>query len=83
MTPEQMAQWVADLRSGKYVQGFGQFRGPDGEMCAIGVLRTLQPEVYWDTLVGMDHGLLHTVLQWNDKDHLTFPEIANRLEARA
>lgn len=38
MNPEVKAKWVAALRSGKYDQGRGQLRSPDGYFCCLGVL---------------------------------------------
>lgn len=38
MNQEVKAQWIADLRSGKYPQGRGALRNSDGTFCCLGVL---------------------------------------------
>jgi hypothetical protein len=37
MNPEIKAQWIADLRSGEFVQGTG-YLNADGKLCCLGVL---------------------------------------------
>ncbi len=38
MNPEIKARWVAELRSGRHVQGKGRLRNSDGSMCCLGIL---------------------------------------------
>lgn len=38
MNPKIKAEWVAALRSGKYVQGKGMLRRESGSYCCLGVL---------------------------------------------
>lgn len=42
MNPEVKAQWVAELRSGKYVQGKGALQS-NGSFCCLGVLCSISP----------------------------------------
>ncbi|MCG5459635.1 hypothetical protein PSH03_005421 [Micromonospora sp. PSH03] len=37
MNPERKAEWVADLRSGKYTQGKNTLRDADDHFCCLGV----------------------------------------------
>jgi hypothetical protein len=54
MNPGIRAQWTAALRSGKYVQGYGQLRAGSGH-CCLGVLCDLAVQdgvVTWDGVSG-------------------------------
>lgn len=44
MNEDVKKAWVAALRSGKYKQGRGSLRTPDGEFCCWGVLCDLAPK---------------------------------------
>lgn len=54
MNPEVKAKWVAALRSGKYDQGRGQLRSPDGYFCCLGVLCELAVAENVTTLIKVE-----------------------------
>lgn len=47
MKKEYADKWVAALRSGKYEQGIGILRTPEGAYCCLGVLCTLDASLKW------------------------------------
>ncbi len=83
---EARAKWIAALRSGKHEQGFGSFE-KRGRLCAlmvaareIGFYIGRSASVSRNTIqfFSVDADLC---MRWNDFQFLTFPEIADRLEA--
>jgi len=95
MNPEVKQMWVDALRSGKYAQGFGALE-KDGRFCCLGVLQDLAPSNIkrstnnedisvhirdWagleliDPIIGYNYAT-----HWNDKERLSFNEIADLIE---
>jgi len=89
-------KWIEALRSGEYEQSRGGLHEEDGH-CVLGVLdmvnnkitgRPLEPKqalrhrrsifTLCETISGMPAGLL---IKMNDTTRLTFPQIADKLEA--
>lgn len=87
MTKEQKATWSAALRSGKWLQARGELR-KDGRFCCIGVAHEVligPIPAYMDTsqacgVLGITDKM-GPYIEWNDKRFLSFPEIADRLDA--
>lgn len=83
MTSEQFDEWLRRLRSGEYRQTRGSFvrytylfpRPPS--YCAVGLLRDIT-----QSIPGLHIKLFAEVVTWNDKDKLTFAQIADKLEER-
>ncbi len=84
MDAELKATWIALLRSGQK-QCFGRYIDADGGKCALGLLRyALEPSAWWALAVDpYIYQFMGCVMKWNDRERLTFPEIADRLEAMA
>ncbi len=92
MDADLKAKWIALLRSGNYQQCFGKMYevwDPVGNasqaFCAVGLFREHLSVQEWYALQNDPEGYRMTgyVFGWNDKDRLSFPEIADRLEAMA
>src|SRR5687768_2088818 len=84
--------WIAALRSNEFTQTREDYKQDDC-YCAVGVgLYLLQDKNfdYRDAVInklrdeGMgwvsSHLFLDRVINWNDKDKLTFPQIADKIE---
>ncbi len=91
MDAKLKAKWVALLRSGA-PQCFGRFAEVDAQghltaFCAVGLLRYAMSLDEWTTLLASRWSSLRDAFtaaqSWNDNSHLSFPEIADRLEAMA
>jgi hypothetical protein len=86
MDPEIKTRWVEALRSGRYEQGRKALRF-QGEYCCLGVLCALEgwptesdttdPYQPIERLLG-DYDVF---VKMNDVERLTFPEIADYIEA--
>jgi hypothetical protein len=88
-------RWIAALRSGEYPQILYNFRDNRG-FCAIGVLYDIVDPANWQeddddiwsfpygvyVLIrhGVSSSLVERVMNWNDDSHLSFQEIADKLE---
>lgn len=93
MPSEIIEKWIAALRSGEYKQEFNCLRKGDC-FCAIGVLCDIVDPTAWEgdlwhgqssmpawAWEHISSGSMWTVITWNDRDHLTFDQIAEKLEA--
>jgi hypothetical protein len=81
MTAELRAAWIAKLRSGEVAQCRGMLRDGDAR-CCLGVLSDMAGVGGYPAKIGLmsfSHSGAMQLL--NDKDELTFPEIADWLEA--
>ncbi len=90
---EFIAKLIAELRSGKWTQIRGRYRDDGCGRCAQGVayevMMQMGAEFKEETddlaATGLSRGALTNLmchlLAWNDADHLTFPQIADRIEA--
>lgn len=56
LDPQEKAEWVAALRSGKYPQGHRRLRGETG-FCCLGVKAAITPGVTWNEQYGGDFWL--------------------------
>lgn len=85
-------EWCAALRSGEYKQGFRTLKG-DGRFCALGVLAHLSlpkwrvidygdgdVDVAWDGYGVYSADWSDEVWRWNDRQRLSLPEIADKIE---
>ena len=95
MTPEFKAKWVAALRSGKYKQGRGALRKGD-TFCCLGVACDLIDKDGWEDgtfgmgwngtgcestdlpFINSDEAI--SLSELNDKERLSFKEIADYIE---
>lgn len=85
ITKKQKKLWLAALRSGKYEQGFGDFRGDDlnshNTYCALGLLQKVckKGEGYfpksWNNIEEFT-----TIVIMNDNELKSFKYIANWVE---
>ena len=85
-------RWIKALRSGQYTQVYGVGRkelgGGAWGYCALGLLVLCEygefpkdsPAVTLRLQSHIPVSLLNAVVQWNDKDKLTFSEIADCIE---
>lgn len=97
MTPnrDNIQKWVDALRSGEYKQCYGVLSDGEG-YCCLGVACKISGK-RWNELAGMlsnpvmewlgvaddDPQLgVASASQWNDCDRLTFPQIADLIEAK-
>jgi hypothetical protein len=96
LNPEYKAPWIAALRSGHYAQGRNQLRDKLGNYCCIGVLQmvvdgkvqenTSYPSNDWWYNVGNYEGDCKLfrgdgdLTSFNDRDGLTFDQIADLIE---
>lgn len=84
-TPKQLKnrkKVIKALRSGEYKQGFGWFYEPKTDCyCAVGVTQevTKMFSVSSVFILGLSRNI--SLVRWNDIERLTFPQIADRLEA--
>jgi hypothetical protein len=89
MDPELKAKWVAALRSGEYQQTTGQLRKRDG-YCCLGVLcaaiaadydpgNGFLPMKFADE-AGISGKVESSLIEMNDTQRKTFPEIADWIE---
>lgn len=69
---------VDTFRSGKYRQCYYKMFGPDNTNCALGVAFNILSSEEYDDL--RKSGLFNVLIKKNDKEKLTFMEIANWLE---
>ena len=80
MTLAQFQLWLAALRDPKNKQCFGDYSKEDGSHCAIGLAAAvLDMSSYAVEALIPGHSV---VIDWNDVDRLTFPEIADRLATK-
>jgi hypothetical protein len=74
--------WMTALRSGKFPQIRGALKTEDG-FCCLGVLQEIsdydEDSAY--TVTGMSVVNVSAFIDMNDKERLTFTEIADRVEA--
>lgn len=87
MTPEQMKIACVGLRSGTYVQTRYSI-GSGNHTCAIGATgqaNGLKGEYTNDYVHALDisHIQVDLLLNWNDTEKLTFPQIADRIETHS
>ena len=95
ITRQRWNQWLTDQRGEEYVQITGSLGSKDSiNRCALGVLQPIETteEAGWnavyDLLPGTFKGIYYgepadipyVVYKWNDRDHLSFSEIADKLE---
>jgi hypothetical protein len=88
ITKKQKKLWLAALRSGKYKQGFGDFRGdgintyiPVNTYCALGLLQRVckkGKDHYPES--GVDIEEFTTIVYMNDNEFKSFKQIANWIE---
>ncbi len=85
ITKKQKKLWLAALRSGKYEQGFGDFRDDDlyshNAYCALGLLQRVckKGDNYfpqsWENIREFT-----TIVTMNDDEHKSFKQIADWVE---
>lgn len=81
-------KWVDALRSGKFKQGRGALRSPDGSFCCLGVAdevcKLKDPSSYLlrstGAKLGLNQELQHQLYTMNDVDRVSFCEIAKAIE---
>ena len=85
----RLKAWLAALRSGKFKQITGAY-GRGTKVCALGVARSVMniPEfrtglVSYEVahFYGLPCRFTDKVITWNDADRLSFPAIADKIEA--
>lgn len=74
MNPQIKQKWIDALRSGEYVQGYGQLRSEDNKFCCLGVLGDIyskEKRVEWEknysglhTIEGQSAVLNKKVIEW-------------------
>jgi hypothetical protein len=92
MDKELKQKWVAALRSGEYKQTVGVLKNHENCYCALGVLHDIKdPNGWFEGFKGYGHttgtGEIMTgeplwvnILEMNDKEEKSFPEIAEYIE---
>lgn len=77
--PEHIAAYIVLLRSGKYIQVRGIAKDAYGRLCATSVARMglsrRDLRILWGEVE-----LIQTIQELNDRQYLTFPQIADYLE---
>ena len=94
MNKQLRDEWVRALRSGEYEQGRGRLRkgnGEDAKYCCLGVLGVVcgspDIELLHDVMTHINAttelltSLRMRLIDMNDRDLMSFPEIADWIEA--